>query len=209
MRKRFLVLLTAISAWLLPLSAALAFGHSGAMRNIATITGDAVIPPLTQGELLVMAANRAPIAAVAASAATVDPVAIQLKAYVARQFAVCGFGLIPAATANEMSAFHRCTHAYLAGSRELLRRLATVAAPGNPAVMALYTSVSAELAAADKTPILCEYSAEPFRTDTLVYPDWRNLLGQRAVQIGGLWFLTLLLGGTLLATRKRRQPVTA
>ena len=77
--------------------------------------------------------------------------------------------------ADEESPFNECAHAYLAAARALLLQLREAPGVDHDAVEALIRKIEAEMLTNGASLTLCRYSDEPFNTNEVIWPHWREI----------------------------------
>lgn len=201
--KRLMALAVIACAWFGLAGSAMAENHNDAAAQVAARSG-IQIPALVHNQMLGLESNRAAVVALAAKVAPADAVANKLRAFVGEQFAACGYGLVPYAVADTLSAFHACSHAYLAGTKALLMRVGELA-PADADVKALNAKVDADLFAYGVGVAMCLNSAEGFDTARVVPPDWTAARTAMAPYLLALLILAAFgVAAYPLATRKVR-----
>ena len=168
--------------------------------------GGIVVPNLSHGQMIVIAANRDAIMDLAARQIPMDPVMRRLEGFINLQRFACLWGMVPGTLTDEDSPFNECAHAYLAASRSLLMHLREM--PGDrTAVRALVTRIELEMLANQASLVLCRYSDEPFNTSEILGPHWSGIPAHAptSVTFGGLT-LALVGCGWLAVRRDRSIP---
>jgi hypothetical protein len=153
------------------------------------------IRAITHGEMLIVARYRARILDLAARQPRTDPTLRRLAGFVSLQYFACFWGLIPGSLTDDTSPFNECSHAYVAGARDLLVHM--VAMPGDQSsAKALQVQSEAELASDPISSALCSNSNQGFDTGTIVGPDW-SLLPAHPPTILTFLGLAILFGASL------------
>ncbi|CAH2604007.1 conserved exported protein of unknown function [Rhodovastum atsumiense] len=165
-----------LSLWILLCIAAAFPARAHRQGSSAPAPEDAIsIPTVTHGEMLVLAAYRRAILALAQQQFPTDRVMRRLQGFINIQFSACLWGLAPGSLTDEDSPFNECAHAYLAATRALLLHLLDM--PGDrTAVQAVVAEIEDAMQARQASLMLCRYSGEAFNTSDVIYPDWRGLL---------------------------------
>ena len=112
--------------------------------------------------------------------------------YAKSQRVYCLWGLVPGSISDEASPFNACSHAYLAALRELLLRMDKD--PTNVAADDLVRRVDFDLLMFSSALELCNYSAVPYDTATLVRPVWSDILRHPASLASLLALLLSVMG---------------
>lgn len=148
--------------------------------------------------MVVLAANRAAILALADAQYPTDEDMRRLQAYINLQYFYCLWGLAPASVTDETSPFNECTHAYLAGVRALFLHLEGM--PGDrTAVRALAREIDIEMLQNQASMVLCRFSDEPFNTADVIIPSVGSVFMHPpiAASILALALVALLCGWSL------------
>ena len=194
-----------LAATLAVLAATPALAHhqkssDGPIRGVA-------IPPISHGEMPVVAKYRRQILDLAARQAVTDPTLRRLTGFVNLQTFACFWGLVPGSLADEKSPFNECSHAYLAGARALLAHLAAM--PGNqPAAKALESRINAEIANDPGAAAICSNSNQAFDSADVIGPDWQ-LAPLHAPTVLTFSAFALLVAIVLVAAGRRLRHRTA
>lgn len=139
--------------------------HQGTSVGVA-------IPAITHGEMPVVAKYRAEILDLAARQPRTDPTLRRLLGFVSLQRFACFWGVVPGSLSDETSPFNECSHAFVAGTRELLAHM--VAMPGDQSsARALQARIETELASDPAFSVLCSNSREAFDSGIIIGPDWQ------------------------------------
>lgn len=133
------------------------------------------IPSLTHGQMAVIADNLSTIRALASARIGSDMTAWRLEDYLNLQSFACFWGLVPGSIMDEESPFNECAHAYLAAARALLLHLRETPRADREAVDALIGKIETEMLANGASLTLCRFSDEPFNTNQIVFPRWREV----------------------------------
>jgi len=162
------------------LGALVALGTSpGEAHRVSTGSGpppDGVsIPSLTHGQMAVISDNLSAIRALASARIGFDMTTWRLEDYLNLQSFAYLWGLVPGSIADEESPFNECAHAYLAAGRALLLQLREAPGADHKAVDALIRKVEVEMLANNASLTLCRYSDEPFNTNEVIFPRWREI----------------------------------
>jgi len=163
------------------------------------------IRPITHGEMLIIASYRTRILELAAREPRTDPTLRRLAGFVSLQYFACFWGLIPGSLTDEASPFNECSHAYVAGTRDLLAHM--IAMPGDQSsAKALEAQTEAELASDPIFSTLCSNSRQGFDSGIIVGPDWSLLLAHPPTILTLLALIILVvlnLRGAWLLSRRR------
>jgi len=156
------------------------------------------IPSLTHGEMAVVADYRAAIFDAAAMQFPTDENFRRLFNFAKIQYTLCMWGLMPGSIRDEASPFNECSHAYLAATRAVLKRMLDM--PGDKATArSLLDRMETDMIRAGAAFELCQYSGEPFNTEELIYPRWSGVPFHLPSLLGfGAFALALAGGGVLL-----------
>jgi hypothetical protein len=119
--------------------------------------------------------NLSAIRALAKSRIGFDMSAWRLEDYLNLQSFACFWGLIPGSITDESSPFNECAHAYLAAGRALLLQLRNAPGVDQSAVENLIGKIEVEMLANGASMMLCRYSDEPFNTNEVIRPRWREI----------------------------------
>ncbi len=170
-------------------------------------TSGVSIPPLSHGQMAVIADHRSKIETLASWVAMSDPDIRRLLAFSREQYTRCFWGIMPGSIDDEASPFNECSHAYLAADREMLVRLRNLPLWQDKAV-ALFDAVERDMIERGSSVVLCAFSATPFNTASLVNPDWHDFATHRPTLLslaGGLGVLLLAIGAPIrTAVRQKR-----
>ncbi|HEX2859829.1 MAG TPA: hypothetical protein VHP58_06510 [Alphaproteobacteria bacterium] len=154
--------------------AGLAFGGTAQASSHTRVYESLNVQPLLHNQLNAMDANRPAIVALAEKLLPTDTEVVALRHFIIAQRRACMGGVVPAFYAGmEGSPFHLCTHAFLAGTQALLKRLELVAGHRLD-VQVLSEQVKMDLLADGAGPV-CVNSATSFNTDTIHGVDWPDL----------------------------------
>ncbi len=133
------------------------------------------IPSLTHGQMAIISENLSAIRALASTRIGFDMTTWRLEDYLNLQSFACLWGIVPGSLADEESPFNECAHAYLAAGRALLLQLRNAPGVDQKAVAALIGKIQVEMLAQGASLTLCRFSDEPFDTNAIVYPRWREV----------------------------------
>ena len=133
------------------------------------------IPGLTHGQMAVVSDNLSAIRALAGTRIGFDMTTWRLEDYLNIQSFACLWGVVPGSVADEESPFNECAHAYLAAARALLLQLREAPGADHDAVEALIRKIEAEMLINGASLTLCRYSDEPFNTNEVIWPHWREI----------------------------------
>ena len=133
------------------------------------------IPSLTHGQMTVISENLPAIRALASARVELDLTARRLEDYLNLQSFACLWGLVPRSITDEASPFNECAHAYVAAGRALLLQLGREPSADHKAVDALISKIEVEMLADGASLNLCRYSDEPFNTNEVIWPHWREV----------------------------------
>lgn len=159
------------------------------------------VMPLAHNQLDSFNQHRSAIVALAATVE--DATLAELSNYVKAQHRACLFGIMPASMSDQLSPFHTCTHATLAGTQAMLERLKQLM-PNAPELQALNAKVEASLLEAGGLS-LCLNSDQRFNTAQVIGPNWPDVPNHRVSALTlGLPMLLLMLAGVAFATRRRQ-----
>jgi hypothetical protein len=136
--------------------------------------GGIAIPSLTHGQMAVIADNLSSIRKLARDRIGSDMTTWRLEDYLNLQSFACLWGLVPGSITDEASPFNECAHAYLAAARALLLQLRETPGVDHQAVEALIGKIEAEMLTNGASLTLCRFSDEPFNTNEVVFPGWRD-----------------------------------
>ncbi|MFN4128343.1 MAG: hypothetical protein ACK4GC_00775 [Paracoccaceae bacterium] len=150
------------------------------------------IAEITHGQMPVISRYGSDILALAARQPAATGDFQRVLNYTRIQKAYCLWGLVPGSISDESSPFNACSHAYLAGMRELLLRM--TAQGGTPAAVDLARRVDGDMIASSTALEFCDYSATPYDTATVVRPVLADMAGHpgTAASLGGLAALLAL-----------------
>jgi hypothetical protein len=137
--------------------------------------GGISIPSLTHGQMAVISDNLAAIRALAGTRIGFDMTAWRLEDYLSLQSFACLWGGVPGSITDESSPFDECAHAYLAAGRALLLQLRVAPGVDRGAVETLIGKIETEMLANGASLTLCRYSDEPFNTNEVIWPRWREI----------------------------------
>ncbi|MGA2054739.1 MAG: hypothetical protein ABSG88_05480 [Bradyrhizobium sp.] len=198
-------MLTAVLAILVtaPADAHHRIANDGAIRGVA-------IPAISHGEMPVIAKYRSQILDLAARQPATDSTLRRLTGFVSLQTFACFWGLVPGSLSDEQSPFNECSHAYLAGVRELLAHM--IAMPGNQsAAKDLKARIDAEIAADPDRNVMCSNSSETFDSADVIGPDWQLAPLHVPTVLTFSAFVMLVVAGFAVAGRRRlfRKAETA
>lgn len=171
-------------------------------RALGGSTAGLSIPSISHAQMAILDANRGAILAVAGRQARADSVAQRLETYVNLQVFACAWGLVPGSLQDEASPFNECTHAYLAGTQALLKRL-RLAYATDAEVQALGRKVELEMLEGRAASVLCQFSGEPFNTAEVVAPSWHGLPVDPLSSLTAILSLLAATAGLTLAASRR------
>jgi hypothetical protein len=103
-----------------------------------------------------------------------DLILRRLQDYLSLQYFACAWGLMPGSIKDEASPFNECAHAYLAAAQALLLHLRQMPG-GDGAVGSLVARIEVEMLQNNTALALCRYSDEPFNTNEVIGPRWREI----------------------------------
>ena len=133
------------------------------------------IPSLTHGQMAVIARHVSAIRALAKNAFAGDMTLWRIEDYLSLQSFACLWGLVPGSITDEASPFNECAHAYLAAARALLLHLREMPRADHAAIEALVRRIETEMLTNNASLSLCRFSDEPFNTNEIVAPRWREI----------------------------------
>jgi hypothetical protein len=133
------------------------------------------IPSLTHGQMTVISDNLSAIRALASARIGFDMTTWRLEDYLNLQSFACLWGWVPGSILDEESPFNECAHAYLAAGRALLLQLRDAPGVDHKAVDALIGKIEVEMLVNGASLTLCRYSDEPFNTNDIIFPRWREI----------------------------------
>jgi hypothetical protein len=175
----------------------------GPIRGVA-------IPAISHGEMPIVAKYRSQVLDLASRQPVTDPTLRRLAGFVSLQTFSCFWGLVPGNLSDEQSPFNECSHAYLAGVRELLGHM--TAMPGNQsAAKALEARMDAEIAANPNRNVVCSNSGQIFDSADVIGPDWQLAPLHVPTVLTFSAFVMLFVAGLAVAGRRRlfRRPAKA
>jgi hypothetical protein len=175
----------------------------GPIRGVAILA-------ISHGEMPIVAKYRSQVLDLAARQPVTDPTLRRLTGFVSLQTFACFWGLVPGSIADEQSPFNECSHAYLAGVRELLVHMTVM--PGNQsAARELEARMDAEIAANPNRNVVCSNSGEIFDSADVIGPDWRLAPLHVPTVLTFSGFVALVVAGFAVAGRRRlfRKAETA
>ena len=195
--RRSISLLIAIVSMLAvtPVDAHQQGSNDGPIRGVA-------IPPISHGEMPIVAKYRSQVLDLAARQPVTDPTLRRLTGFVSLQTFACFWGLVPGSLTDEPSPFNECSHAYLAGARELLVHM--TAMPGNQsAAKELEARMEAEIAANPDRNVVCSNSGEIFDSADVIGPDWQLAPLHLPTVLTFSAFVALVAAGFAVVGRRR------
>ncbi len=150
------------------------------------------IKEITHGQMPVISRYGSDILALAARQPAKTDDFQRVLNYTQIQKAYCLWGLVPGSISDESSPFNACSHADLAGMRELLLRM--TADGGTPAAVDLARRVDGDMVMSSTALEFCNYSATPYDTATVVRPVLADMAGhpRTVASLGGLAALLVL-----------------
>jgi hypothetical protein len=202
------VLASALVAALFMLGAASSEAHRIVSRD-GPPPGGVSIPSLTHGQMAVISNNLSAIRALANARIGFDMTAWRLEDYLNLQFFACLWGVVPGSITDEDSPFNECAYAYLAAARALLLQLPEAPNADREAVDALIRKIEREMLDNGVSLSLCRYSDEPFNTNEVIFPHWREVPSHPPTLVfaGAVLAATAGLGWDLWPRRSvRRRP---
>jgi hypothetical protein len=125
--------------------------------------------------MAVISDNLSAIRALASARVGFDMTTWRLEDYLNLQSFACFWGFVPGSITDELSPFNECAHAYLAAARALLSQLREAPGVDHNAVEALIRKIETEMLTHDASLMLCRYSDEPFNTNEVIWPHWREV----------------------------------
>jgi hypothetical protein len=152
------------------------------------------ISPISHGQMAVIARHREAIEMMATWVAPKDRDISRLLSFSRKQHARCFWGLLPGSVEDEASPMNECSHAYLAADQAMLVRMRGLPFWQDKAVE-LFDRVEGDMIASGSSLVLCAFSASPFNTASLVYPDWHDFPTHLPSLLALLSGLALLLAG--------------
>ncbi len=164
----------ALLAALLVLAASPSQAHRTSTRQGPPPDGVS-IPSLTHGQMRVISDNLSAIRALADERIGFDMTTWRLQDYLNLQSFACLWGVVPGSVTDEESPFNECAHAYLAAARALLLHLREGPRADRRAVDTLIAKIEREMMDSGVSLSLCRYSDEPFNTNVVVFPRWRDV----------------------------------
>lgn len=170
MKRSILALVAAFSL----LGTSSGHAHRSPARNGPPPAGVS-IPSLTHGQMAVISRNLSAIRALARARSGFDMTTWRLEDYLNLQSFACLWGIVPGSIADESSPFNECAHAYLAAGRALLLQLRQAPNADREAIDALIGKIETEMLADGASLMLCRYSDEPFNTNEVIWPRWREI----------------------------------
>ena len=166
------------------------------------------IPSLTHGQMAVIADYRGEILDLAARQSRTDETFRRLLNFGTIQHTYCLWGLVPGSLRDEDSPFNECSHAYLSAAQALLVHMRDIAPDKAPAD-ALISRIDAAMVRNRASFVLCQFSAEPFNTAAVIYPEWRQVPFHPASILAFTGLALTLTTGTLALTSNRRTRPTS
>jgi hypothetical protein len=168
------------------------------------------IPAISHGEMPITAKYRSQILDLAARQPATDPILRRLSGFVSLQYFACFWELVPSSLSDEQSPFNECSHADLAGVRELLAHM--TAMPGNQsAAKELEARIDAEIAGDPDRNVVCSNSSQTFDSADVIGPDWQLAPRHLPTVLTFSAFAVLIVGGFAAIGRRRlfRRAETA
>jgi len=175
----------------------------GPIRGVAILA-------ISHGEMPIVAKYRSQVLDLAVRQPVTDPTLRRLAGFVSLQTFSCFWGLVPGSLSDEQSPFNECSHAYLAGVRELLVHM--TAMPGNQsAAKELEARMDAEIAANPNRNVVCSNSGQIFDSADVIGPDWQLAPLHVPTVLTFSAFVMLFVAGLAVAGRRRlfRRPAKA
>jgi hypothetical protein len=172
--------------------------HQGS--NDGPIRGVAILA-ISHGEMPIVAKYRSRVLDLAARQPVTDPTLRRLTGFVSLQTFACFWGLVPGSLADEQSPFNECSHAYLAGVRELLVHM-TVMPGDQSAAKELKARMDAEIAANPDRNVVCSNSGEIFDSADVIGPDWQLAPLHMPTVLTFSAFAALVAAGFTLVSRR-------
>lgn len=169
------------------------------------------IASLTHGQMAVISDNLSAIRALARARIGFDMTTWRLEDYLNLQSFACFWGVVPGSIADEDSPFNECAHAYLAAGRALLLQLREAPGVDHDAVEALIRKIETEMLTNGASLTLCRYSDEPFNTNEVIWPHWRQIPSHRptaALALGALAAISAM-AWSVWPRRSGREPARA
>lgn len=163
------------------------------------------IAAITHGQMQVLARYSGTILDLAGRQRGTDESFRRVLNYAHVQKTYCAHGLMPGSISDETSPFNQCSHAYLAATRDVLRRMGALPSR-SPSVDDLLHRIDVEMLENGAALALCQYSGEFFNTALTLEPDWSTVLFHppSLVAIASPALLGLALA--LVRLRRRSQP---
>ncbi len=184
----------------------LAFPVAGHVSRIGSRPVAGVpIAEITHGQMPVIAAHAGAILTLAARQPNPGADFARVRNHARIQRAACLWGLVPGSISDEASPFNACSHAHLAALRDLMLRMATD--PVNGAAKALVHRIDLDMMQARTSLSLCNFSAIPFDTATVVHPARSDVPGHPASLATSLAVLALAGSAVAGFLRWLRSPV--
>jgi disulfide bond formation protein DsbB len=169
--------------------------------NDGPIRGVAILA-ISHGEMPIIAKYQSQVLDLAARQPVTDPTLRRLAGFVSLQTFSCFWGLVPGSLSDEQSPFNECSHAYLAGVRELLVHMTVM--PGNQSTAkALEARMDAELAANPDRNVVCSHSGQIFDSADVIGPDWQLAPLHMPTVLTFLAFVVLVVAGFAVIGRRR------
>jgi hypothetical protein len=154
--------------------------------------------------MAVIRGNLSAIRVLAQARTGFDMTTWRLEDYLNIQSFACLWGVVPGSVADEESPFNECAHAYLAAARALLLHLREATGVDHGAVEALIRKIEAEMLTNGASLTLCRYSDEPFNTNEVIWPHWREIASHPPP--AAVAFVTLAaIAGMAWSVRPRRS----
>jgi hypothetical protein len=160
------------------------------------------IPAISHGEMPVIAKYRSQILELAARQPVTDSTLRRLTGFVSLQFFTCFWGLVPGSLSDEQSPFNECSHAYLAGVRELLVHM-TAMSGDQSAAREIEARMNAEIAGDSNRNVVCSNSGQIFDSADVIGPDWQLAPTHVPTVLTFSAFVVLVAAGLAVAGRRR------
>lgn len=165
------------------------------------------IPSLTHGSMAIIAPYYSEIVALAASASDTNESFRRVLNFTQIQHVYCAWGVMPGSLSDEESPFNECSHAYLAGAKELLLRMRTMPQEADRAGD-IASAIDAELVRNNSSLVLCQFSGESFNTAAVVRPRAGDIL-LHGKSLATLFSALLLLIGGFWALKRSLRVASA
>jgi hypothetical protein len=168
--------------------------------RIGGSTAGIPIPSLSHGEMAVISEYDSEIMDLASSASDPDEPFRRVLNFARIEYAACMWELVPGSIVDESSPFNECSHAYLAGVKQVLLIMRTMPAEAKRAD-AIVSRIDAEMTLSGMALIGCQFSNETFNTADMISPNWSDVPAHPPSALAFLAFLIVAIGGTWSGVR--------